>query len=81
MNNIEKIEFNGNYVWVDKEVNLKRGDWYFAESLNSIEQYTQDELLSPKDLKENGDLKIIATSPELNFEGIPSWAEYKAMLK
>jgi len=49
-------------IYITSDEKNKRGDWYFAESLNEILQYTHDELLSPSELKENGDKKIILTT-------------------
>ena len=69
---VQKIEFElcskaeffnkGQNIYITSDEKNKRGDWYFAESLNEILQYTHDELLSPSELKENGDKKIILTT-------------------
>ena len=54
--------FQPQNIYITSDEEIKRGDWYFAESLNEILQYTHDELLSPSELKENGDKKIILTT-------------------
>lgn len=54
-------EFGFN-MYITSDEDILRGQWYFSESLNMVLQYTQDELLSPRELKENGDKKIIITT-------------------
>ena len=76
--NIEKIAINGNYVWVDKDVEIKEGDMCVDIAHNVI--------VKPTDLEwanSNSDnLKVIvAASPELNLEDVPSYVEYLATKK
>jgi hypothetical protein len=54
---IEIVHIEG-YLLILSDEQISRGNFYLAKSLNTVEQYTQDELLSPNELKENGDLKI-----------------------
>ena len=73
--NIEKIAVNGHYVLVNKDVEIKEGDMC-VNIAHSV-------VVKPTDLEwanSNSDnLKvIIAASPELNLEDVPTYVEWLA---
>lgn len=72
--NIKKIEVNGHYVWVDKDAEIKEGDWYITFTNGSI-------MGEPRKCEDSSYIfsycaKIIAASPELNPEGVPTYVEW-----
>lgn len=74
--NIEKIEINGHYVWVDVNAEIKEGDWIIRPNENPI--LVIDKFWWDFGVKYD---KIIAASPELNLEGVKSFEEYLGMSK
>jgi hypothetical protein len=76
---IEKIEINGHYVWVDKDAEIKEntntinqglnGDWFWNSKYDAIARIGDITRF---------DFKIIAASPELGLEGIPTYVEWLA---
>lgn len=64
--NIEKIEINGHHIWVDKDAEIKEGDWFYNPRHKGLGiNYNPD-----------GCYKIVAQDTELNLEGVPSFGEY-----
>ena len=65
--NIEKITVDGGYVWVDKDAEIKEGDWVCGG-------------LGGNDIKKYGKYfaddwyKIIASS--ISLEGVPTYVEW-----
>lgn len=72
MSKIEKIAVNGHYVWVDKDAEIKEGDYCLHN--NIIKQAIGDTIPFANKCSE----KIIAASPELELEGVPDWVEFQA---
>ena len=66
--NIEKIQINGHYVWVDKDAEIKEGEWF----------YNPFQGIVSVDSNSDGCIKIIAASPKLNLEGVPTYVEWLA---
>jgi hypothetical protein len=75
--NIEKIKVNGGYLWIDKDSKINEGDilpyvlrWKSGryELVNSNNGIRQSKIPFAK--------KIIASSPEINIVGIPTYQEY-----
>jgi hypothetical protein len=71
--NIEKIEIKGHYVWVDKDAEIKEGDWMIRPNENPI--LVTSDFWWDFGVKYH---KIIAASPELNLEGVPTYVEWLA---
>jgi hypothetical protein len=71
--NIEKIEINGHYVWADKDAEIDFNEYYISCFSGKILQRTKK-----MDIVEVMDNKIIAASPELNLEGVPTYVEWLA---
>lgn len=62
---MEKIEINHNqYVWVDKDAEIKTGDFFLTDD-NRIE------INAPDWRAREWHRKIIAASSELNLNGVP----------
>lgn len=79
MNNIEKIEVKPNqYVWVDKDAEVEKGDLCYDPTTDNgvystVLRTAPDSYWNKQKLP-----KIIAASPELNLEEVPSYVEWLA---
>lgn len=84
MNNIEKKQVNGHYVWVDKDVETMTNTpiGYCYNSLKSESDWEDKDIVLHQGTMPiyhfRGLQKIIAASPELNLEGVPSYVEWLA---
>jgi hypothetical protein len=67
--NIEKLEINGYYVYIDKDAEIK-GDCYALH----LGVFGETEIVMANG-KCKLDKKIIAASPELNLEGMPTYVK------
>jgi hypothetical protein len=85
--NIEKIEINGHYVWVDKDAEIKEGDYVYVNcseikvtEICQVSGYYNEQFLFKHNSQIHMDYckKIIAASPELNLEGVPTYVEWLA---
>ena len=68
MKNIEKIPVNGHYVWVDKNAEIKEGEWF----------YNPFQGIVSVDSNSDGCKKIVSASPELKLEGVSTYLEWLA---
>jgi hypothetical protein len=85
--NIEKIEINGHYVWVDKDAEIKEGDYVYVNcseikvtEICQVSGYYNEQFLFKHNSQIHMDYckKIIAASPELKLEGVPTYVEWLA---
>jgi hypothetical protein len=76
MNKIEKISINGNYIWVDKNIQPVSG-WYYDNFIKKIRNTNGAEYEKAKDIT----WQIIAASPELSLESVPSYVEWLAEIE
>jgi hypothetical protein len=74
MKNIEKIVVNGHYVYVDKDAEIKEGDIVLEDLMNGNHLLMTIHTLN--DIDPEIQAKVVASSPELNLEGIPSYVEW-----
>jgi hypothetical protein len=79
MSNIEKIAVNGDYIWVDKDAEIKEGELCIDGYMNILPFADLSELGLGYD--KNTIHKIIAASTELNLKGIPTYVEWLALQK
>jgi len=75
--NIKKITINGHYVWVDRDAKIKEGDLLIYDK-KCIRNWDNTFNKPGMDWNVLNTYKIIAVSPELNLEGVPSYVEYLA---
>lgn len=74
--NIEKILVSGHSVWVDKDAEINPP--CFVAELLSTGLYDMFQIDTANDVDTKTQIRIVAASPKLNLEGVPTYLKWLA---